>query len=62
MRKSNRKLSLNRQTLVPLQHEQLHDVAGGISPSLVISIFSALSAHYSISAYTASAFGCGGKK
>ena len=32
MIKSSRKLSLNRETVIPLQPTELHDVNGGTSP------------------------------
>jgi hypothetical protein len=37
MNKAPRKLTLTRETLVPLQNHELHDVNGGTSPAISIA-------------------------
>jgi hypothetical protein len=37
LKKSSRKLNLDRETLAPLHAEQLSDVNGGITPSVFIA-------------------------
>lgn len=44
MKKQLRKLTLNRETLAPIQSEQLTGVAGGATPSLVFTAAVAISA------------------
>src|SRR5690606_33291162 len=43
MKKESRKLNLNRETLATMQSDQLEGVAGGATPSVVVSAISAAS-------------------
>jgi hypothetical protein len=37
MKKTNRKLNLNRETLIPLQSDDLSAINGGITPTITTS-------------------------
>jgi len=37
MKKESRKLQLDRETLIPLQNDELADVNGGITPTITTS-------------------------
>jgi hypothetical protein len=58
MKKELRKLNLNRETLMPMQNHELEGVAGGATPTTVVTSSGPCSAIVSASIATASMAFC----
>jgi hypothetical protein len=60
MKKETRKLSLNRETLAPMQNSELEQVHGGITPTTTVTTSSA-ACSVAVSAVTYASFQTIGK-